>query len=141
MIVNLTLLPSYKFSNPAHEKTTSSVIVGLGSGVFVALGGTDVSVAVGGTGVSVSVGGNGVNVSVGGNGVNVSVGGCVSVAGSAVGVLVNSGVPALQLEQINARSENNVNIVIVFMVMFPTYAKKRGIDVILYHQIILLELV
>jgi hypothetical protein len=115
MIINLTLLPSYKFSNPAHETTNSSVIVGLGSGVFVALGGTDVSVAVGGTGVSVSVGGNGVNV---------SVGGCVAVAGSYVGVLVNSGVTALQLEQISASSENNVNIVIVFMVILPTYVKK-----------------
>jgi hypothetical protein len=115
--VNLTLLPSYKFSNPAHETTTSSisVIVGLGSDVSVALGGMGVLVAVGGTGVSVSVGGNGVNV---------SVGGCVAVAGSDVGVLVNSGVSALQLKQIKARSENNVNIVIVFMVMFPTYVKK-----------------
>jgi hypothetical protein len=75
-------------------------------------------------GVLVAVGGTGVSVSVGGNGVNVSVGDCVSVAGRAVGVLVNSGVPALQLKQISARSENNVNIVIVFMVILPTYVKK-----------------
>jgi hypothetical protein len=64
----------------------------------------------------VAVGGTGVSVSVGGNGVNVSVGGCVSVAGSAVGVLVNSGVTVLQLKQISARSEMSMIMGIVFIV-------------------------